>query len=157
MATQARSYEAFQAAETAGVRREGADPYRLRPIPNESVYFYRKTIDNSRVVRQADPRGGARCWRWVATTSAITLLLVALLLPDMYGLVAGYRIESLREEQNRLLALKAEVEVQEARVLSPDNLVELADLQEFVDPSPGQVVRLTPAGDGSLAWNARKK
>ncbi len=31
------------------------DAYQLRALPNDDVYFYCKRIDNSRLVRQADP------------------------------------------------------------------------------------------------------
>ena len=31
------------------------DPFLLRALPNDAVYFHAKKIDNSRVVRQADP------------------------------------------------------------------------------------------------------
>jgi hypothetical protein len=157
MATQANSFENFEAEAGSGgsarrrVRREKADPYRLRPIPNEEIYFYKKVIDNSRVMRQADPRGRARCWRWIATTAAGTLLLAALLWPGVYGMAAGYQIESLKVEQQRLLAERSALEAEEASLLSPEKLEELARQQNFIDPAPTQVVYLPPAADSSLA------
>jgi hypothetical protein len=36
-------------------RAQAADPCLLRALPNDDVYFYSKKIDNSRVIRQADP------------------------------------------------------------------------------------------------------
>jgi hypothetical protein len=41
--------------------------------------------------------------------------------------------------------------LEEARLLSPARLQELAEQRRFVPPAPGQVVRLNPKGDGSLA------
>jgi hypothetical protein len=160
MATQATFYDRFEAAAEPGLgaqhstRRGKADPYRLRPLPNEDIYFYRKAIDNSRVVRQADPQARARCWRWIATTSAGTLLLLALLWPNVYGMLAGYQIESLKDKQQSFLAERAELEVAEARLLSPERLEKMARTQEFIDPAPEQVVFLHPQADGSLALNA---
>jgi hypothetical protein len=159
MATQATSYDRFEAAAELEVgarqrpRKEKADPYRLRPLPNESIYFYRKTIDNSRVVRQADPQARSRCWRWIATATAGTMFLFALLWPNVCGLLAGYQIESLKTEQQRLLAERAELEVAEARLLSPERLERMAQTQEFIDPAPEQVVFLQPKADGALALN----
>jgi len=157
MATQANSFENYEADAGNGgtargrVRREKSDPYRLRAIPNEEIYFYRKVIDNSRVMRQADPRARSRCWRWIASTTAVTLLLAALLWPGVYGMAAGYELESLKVEQQRLLAERSELEAEEASLLSPEKLEELARQQDFIDPAPAQVVYLPPAADGSLA------
>lgn len=163
MATQATLYDRFEAAAEpeAGARqpsrKEKTDPYRLRPLPNESIYFYRKAIDNSRVVRQADPRARSRCWRWIATATASTLFLFALLWPNVYGLLAGYQIESLKAAQQRLVAERAELEVAEARLLSPERLERMARTQEFIDPAPEQVVFLQPKADGALALNVPAK
>jgi hypothetical protein len=161
MASQATSYDRFEAeAEPAAqqaVRRERADPYRLRALPNEEIYLYRKAIDNSRVVRQADPQSRARCWRWIATTSAATLLLLAILWPNVYSIQAGYQIESLKEQHQLLLAERAELEVAEARLLSPERLEMMAQTQKLVDPAPEQVVFLRPKADDSLAMNVRAK
>lgn len=155
MATQATSYDRFEAEAAARQRsrKEKADPYRLRPLPNESIYFYRKAIDNSRVVRQADPRARSRCWRWIATAMASTMFLFALLWPNVCSLLAGYQIESLKADQQRLLAERAELEVAEARLLSPERLERMARRQEFIDPAPEQVVFLQPKADGALALN----
>ena len=36
-------------------------PYELRALPHESVFFYRKAIDNTRLVREADPQSRGAC------------------------------------------------------------------------------------------------
>ena len=157
MATQASSFERFETgagwgepAAEAGRRRK-AEPCGLRPVPNEEIYFFRKAIDNSGVVRQSDPQTRARCWRWIATTAAGTVVLAALLWPNVYGMVTGYQIEELKLRQQRLIAERSELELLEARLLSPERLEELARAQDFIDPAPAQVVHLAPQPDGSLA------
>jgi hypothetical protein len=35
---------------------------RVRAFANEDIYFFVKRIDNSRVVRQADPMARGICW-----------------------------------------------------------------------------------------------
>jgi hypothetical protein len=140
-----------------GVRSERADIYRLRQLPNEDVYFHRKAIDNSRVERQVDPEGRAQCWWLIAATCLTTLLLIAGLWPQVHGVLAGYQIESLKQEQQRLVADRAALQLQEETLLSPERLEELARMQEFIDPAPGQVVYLNPKPDGSLALNVPAK
>jgi cell division protein FtsL len=159
MATQATFYSRFGLIAESGtiplpaVRREQPDLFRLRPLPNEDVYFYRKVIDNSRVVRQADPQARTRCWRYIVTSCMATLLLIGLLWPSVYGILAGYQIESLKQEQQQLVEKHSELELQEAALVSPERLEELARIQKFIDPAPQQVVYLNPKADGSLALN----
>ena len=161
MATQPNPFDGFEAGGNATPPRntggDSADADLLRQLPNETIYFYQKTIDNSGVVRQDDPKARARCWRRVALTTAGTLVLAAFLWPNVYSILAGYRIESLKQDQARLIAQRASLEVQEARLLSPERLQELAPNLEFLDPGPGQVVYLNPKPDGSLAWNQESK
>ena len=49
------------------------------------------------------------------------------------------------------MAERASLDLEEARLLSPEKLEELAASQEFIDPAPDQVVYLPPPADGSLA------
>jgi hypothetical protein len=160
MATQANSYDGFEAAEGMGgapPRTERTDMNRVRALPNEDIYFYRKSFDNSGVVRLPDPVAGARCWRRVAVTTAGTVALAAFFWPALYGMLSGYQIEQLRRQQERLIAENTSLEVDEARMMSPERLQQLAPGLEFSDPSPGQVVFLNPKPDGSLAFNSKSK
>jgi hypothetical protein len=159
MATQANSFDTYSTGAAWGNSAphkgtgEDCGSFELPPVPNQAIYFYRKPIDNSHVVRQADPDERARCLRWIATATAGTFLLVALLWPNVYGMLAGYQVESLRVDQQRLVAERASLDLEEARLLSPEKLEELARTQQFIDPAPQQVVYLPPAPDGALALN----
>lgn len=163
MATQATWYGRYGVAAQTGVstasdvRRARMEAYRLRALPNEDVYFYRKAIDNSRLVREANPQANARCFRVIATTTALTLLLLMLLWPKAYGIIAGYQIESLKLEQQKLRVEQRALEIEEAKLLSPERLEQMAKYQQFIDPAPGQVVYLNPKADGSLAMNVPSK
>ena len=162
MASQAKSFDdQTRAGWTDTARHEGAGrkaaSYRLPPIPNEEIYLYRKPIDNSGVVRQSDPKARARCWRWVATATAVTVLLAGMLWPGAHALLAGYQIESLKATQQTLRAELASLELEEARLLSPEKLDEMAREQQLIDPAPDQIVQLAPAPDGSLARNLKSK
>jgi hypothetical protein len=146
------------AAETGrpSEKRSPADLYRLRAIPNEDVFFFMKPIDNARVVREADPVAPGRCWKLIGATCAAAVLFIGLLLPGAYSLLAGYQIQNLRDQQRELLNQKAVLELEEAKLVSPERLQQLAEMQEFVDPAPGHVVYL-PSQEGSLALNVPKK
>jgi hypothetical protein len=118
------------------------EPYAVPFFPNEDVYFYVKRIDNSGVAREMDPATHRVCWSLIGSTFAVAMLVMGLLLPTLYGLVAGYRIEALRHEKDRLDLERASLELQESRLMNPARLEELAKIQRFVDPAPQKVVRL---------------
>jgi len=127
----------------------------LRAFANEEIYFFVKRIDNSRVVRQADPKAGGVCWKMIGSVGIAAMLLIGVLLPSAYGLLAGYQIQSLREEAKRLSGQQASLELQEAKLLSPARMEELARMQQFIDPEPQKVVYLDSKDGSSLALNKK--
>ena len=118
------------------------DTYILRAIPNDDVYFFVKKIDNTQVVREADPAANRACWKAFWTVVAGAALVVCLLAPSLYGLLSGYRLEALREEQQRLKVQEAAMELQETKLTSPARMAELANSQKLVDPAPQRLVYL---------------
>jgi hypothetical protein len=132
-------------------------PAPVRPFANEDIFFYVKRIDNSRVVRAADPQAREACWKLIGSVVAAAVLLIAVLLPGAYGLLAGYQIQTLREDAHRLANERASLELQEAELLSPARMEELARTQQFVDPAPQKVVYLDGQSDAQVAQNAEQR
>ncbi len=130
---------------------EHEDPFEVPAFPNEDVYFYVKHINNSHVLREADPAARRTCWKLIGSSLTIATLVIGLLLPGLYGLVAGYRLEALRQEKDHLLLDRANLEYQESKLLDPARLEELAKLQQFVDPASTKVVYLDEKSDQVLA------
>ena len=121
------------------------------------MYLYVKHIDNSRVLREADPAARKACWRLIGSSFAFAVLVIGLLLPSLNRLMAGYRLEALRQEQQRLELDRAALELAETKLLSPARLEELARTQRFVDPAPEAVVYLDGnKSDAVLAKAVRK-
>lgn len=140
-----------------GPGNEDPGDYRQRLIPYEDVYFFRKKVDNSRLVRQPDPQARKKCWKTIGVSSLGALVLMGLLLPSMLGMVAGYQVHALQQKRAELLNQRVALELDEARLLSPDRLAEAAIRMQFVDPAPGQVQFVNPKPDGSLALNVQPK
>jgi hypothetical protein len=126
----------------------------VRPFANEDIFFHIKRIDNSRVVRAADPQARQDCWKMIGSVVMAAVLLVAVLLPGAYSLLAGYQIQTLRQEAHKLANEQASLELKEAELLSPARMEELARDQQFVDPAPQKVVYLDGQGDAQVAQNA---
>src|SRR6478672_6285474 len=105
------------------------DQFALRTLPNEDIYLFVKAIDNGRVVRQADPKARVACWRFIMSSGVAVTLLIGILLPSAAARIAGYQTETLRQEQQLLLSEKANLELEEARLLSPERLEQVARQQ----------------------------
>ena len=127
------------------------DPFELRALPGEEVYFHRKKINNERLVREPDPQARGTCWSAIGTAGLALALLAGVLAPNVASRIAGYRLEALRAEQRRLLDEKQVLEVQEAELLSPARLARLAKERNLGTPAPGQVVHVNGKGDGTVA------
>jgi hypothetical protein len=113
------------------------EAFRLRMFPGEDVYVFVKRIDNSRVARQADPKN-KRAWRAIAASCAVAIFLTGMLLPQVYNLLSGYKIEELRNQRLHLEAQRDTLEFQEFGLLSNENLQKIADEHKFLDPSLSQ-------------------
>jgi len=133
-----------------------ANPFRLRALPNEDIYFFVKRIDNSRILRQKDPRAARECWSAIGAFAVLAVLLAGALAPTVWGTFAGYQVQALKQERQRLIDERSTLEVQEAALLSPARLEKLAKAQRLLEPAPGQVIHLDPHSDGSMAMNLTK-
>jgi cell division protein FtsL len=118
---------------------------RVPVFANDDIYFFVKHVDNSRVVRAEDPEARGACWKMIGSVVAAAVLLVAVLLPSAYSLLAGYQVQSLKVEAERLETEHASLELKEAALLSPARMEELARMQQFIDPAPDKVVYLDGA------------
>ena len=159
MATIANIFDRFNSSNSAAAEeavahtRELSDVYRLRSLPNEDVYFYTKRIDNSRVVRQADPRANQNGLRVFGGASLVAALVIAILVPSGYGLMAGFKVNALMQENRQLMNERTRLQLEEAKLVSAEHLQELAEKTDLQAPKPSQVIYVAPKSDSSLALN----
>jgi len=116
-----------------------ADSCRLRPIANEDVFLFAKRIDNSGVVRAADPLARRARSRSVATGFVAAMLVIAGLVPSAYNTMAGFTVQTLEKEQNKLRRERAALDLNEAKLLNPARLEQLAKSLKMMEPVPQQV------------------
>ncbi|MGA2040316.1 MAG: hypothetical protein ABSH42_13650 [Bryobacteraceae bacterium] len=130
------------ASAASRAARPGKNFDGLRALPLDDVLFFSKRIDNSRLERAADPRARGACWSAVGAASLLLVLLTGTLAPTLAGRLEGYRLEALKGEERQLLDERRTLELQEAELLSPDRLQQVAEKQNLVTPKAGQVVHL---------------
>lgn len=116
-----------------------ADSCRLRPIANEDVFLFVKRIDNAAVVRAADPLARRARSRSVVTGFLAAVLVIAGLVPAAYNTMAGFTLQSLRQEQETLKQQRAVLDLEEAKLLSPARLEGLAKSLKMTEPIPQQL------------------
>ncbi len=135
--------------------RAQADPFKLRALPNDNIYFYAKRVDNSRVVRQADPGARGECWSAVGAAGILLLLGASIIAPHAGAVLEGYKLESLKQERQTLLNERRDLDVREAELLSPERLNALAEKHSLTTPAGDQVIHLDAAAptDASFASN----
>jgi hypothetical protein len=126
---------------------------RLRPLANEDVYLFVKRIDNTSVVRAADPIARRKSVGAVATGFAAALFVIAGLFPAAYNTMEGYHIQQLRQEQEQLRQQRATLSYAEAQLLSQESLNKMAAKLKMVDPTPQQVQFL----EGPVKHEARNR
>jgi cell division protein FtsL len=153
VATSVEGREAIRAQEWREPIRAQVDPFRLRSLPNDQIYFWSKRIDNSRVVRQNDPAARGECLSAMAAAVLLVVLAVSIIAPRAALMMEGYKLESLKVEHQTLLDQKRELEVREASLLSPQRLVELAKANNLASPGVDQVIHLQGQSDVSYASN----
>lgn len=132
------------------------DPFRLRSLPNEDVFFFCKKVNNARLVREADPHSRSECWSAIGAAVALVALIAGAMAPSAASTMAGYRLQELKQEEQRLLDERRVLDLEEARLLNPARLQELARAGQLSVPAPGQVIRLDPKADGALALNVNR-
>ena len=123
----------------------------LRALPHEDVFFYCKKIDNSRLVREADPKAGPACWNVLGAACLAVVSLAVASAPKVATTMEGYKLEALRTEEQRLLDERRALDLQEAQLLSPERLEILARKQNLVTPGNDQVFHLETRPDGTVA------
>jgi hypothetical protein len=127
------------------------DPFQLRSLPHDDVYMYVKKIDNSRLVREADPQSHSACWSAIGAACLMLVVLTGAFAPTAMTTLAGYKLEALHSEERRLIEEGRNLDLQEAELLSPARLDQLAHKNNLTTPSTNQVIHLDkPAGEVAM-------
>ena len=130
-----------------------ATSYKLRALPNDDIYFFTKRVDNTGLVRQADPKARGECWKAIGAACVLACLLGGVMTPHITGTLAGYKLQTLKAEHQVLVDQRRVLDTQEAALLSTTNLNRLAEKNKLASPTARQVVHLEPHPENSMAMN----
>lgn len=115
-------------------------------------FYFQKVIDNSRVVKVADPQRRREIRMFSAVLAAFFLLAMFYAWQHFRSIEYGYQIEAQKAEHDRLVELNRTLKLEEASLRDPGRIDVLARQMGLESPHPGQVQRLDadPSSDGAV-------
>jgi len=105
-------------------------------------FYFRKVIDNSRLVKVVDPQRRRELRMFSASVAALFVLMMFYAWQHFSAIEYGYRIESQKSERDRLVELNRRLKLEEASLRDPGRIDVLARQMGLEAPQPGQMVRL---------------
>jgi len=105
-------------------------------------FYFHKTIDNSRVVKIADPRRKREIRIFSASMAALFLLVLFYAWQHFSAVQYGYKIEAQKTQRDQLVEQNRALKLEEAGLRDPGRIDTLARQMGLESPQPGQVVRL---------------
>jgi len=120
----------------------------ITPVARRSVagitpeFYFQKTIDNSRLVKVADPQRRREIRMFSAVIAFFFLLAMVYTWQHFRSLEYGYQIETQKTEHDRLVELNRNLKLEQALLRDPGRIDVLARQMNLEPPHPGQVIRL---------------
>jgi cell division protein FtsL len=108
------------------------------------VYFA-KNIDNSRVVRVADPRRTREMAMFLVAVCCLFALVMTYAWQHFSAIEYGYRIEALQAQKAGLLEINHALRLEDASLHDPGRIDQLARQMGLQSPTAGQVIMLDTA------------
>lgn len=113
--------------------------------------YFRKSIDNSRLIKLEDPRREREMKHFSIALCCLFLLVMTYALQHFRAIEYGYKIESLRVQRDGLLEMNHALRLEEASLRDPERIDLMARKLGMQSPQPGQVIRLDADGSEGAA------
>lgn len=111
--------------------------------------YFRKSIDNSRLVKVEDPRREREMKFFGFALCCLFLLVMGYALQHFRAIEYGYKIEALRSQRDGLVEMNRALRLEEASLRDPGRIDVMARKLGMQSPQPGQVVRMDVAADAT--------
>jgi len=119
--------------------------------------YFRKRIDNSRLVKVEDLRREREMRVFGVTLCFLFLLVMGYALQHFRAIEYGYKIETLRAQRDGLAGMNQALRLEEASLRDPERIDAVARKLGLQAPSPGQVIPMDAVGDASTPVMASNK
>src|SRR5215468_2910794 len=109
--------------------------------------YFNKTIDNSRLVKVADPKRAREIAMFSISLGVLFLFTMIYAWQHLSSIEYGYKIEAQKIERDALLEQNRGLRLQEASLRDPERIEQLAARMGLVAPQAGQVMHLEATAD----------
>ena len=104
--------------------------------------YFRKNIDNSRLVKVEDPRRAREMRNFVIALCFLFALVMGYAWQHFRAIEYGYKIEALRVQRNDLIDISRALRLEEASLRDPGRVDVIARKMGLQPPQPGQVIQM---------------
>ena len=111
--------------------------------------YFRKTIDNSRLVKVEDPRREREMRQFGLALCCLFLLVMGYAVQHFRAIEYGYKIEGLRSQREDLTNMNRALRLEEASLRDPERIDVMARKLGLQSPQPGQVLHMDATTDAS--------
>jgi cell division protein FtsL len=115
-------------------------------VGTPEIYF-RKTIDNSRLIKVEDPRREREMRFFGIALCCLFLIVMGYALQHFRAIEYGYKIESLRSQRDGLAGMNQALLLEESSLRDPERIDVMARKLGLQAPDPGQVIRMDAGSD----------
>jgi cell division protein FtsL len=109
--------------------------------------YFRKSIDNSRLVKVEDPRREREMKFFGFALCCLFLLVMGYALQHFRAIEYGYKIEALRSQRDGMVEMNRALRLEEASLRDPERIDVMARRLGMQSPQPGQVMRMDASAD----------
>jgi len=102
--------------------------------------YFRKRIDNSRLVKVEDPRREREMRMFGIALCLLFALVMGYALQHFRAIDYGYKIEALRSQREGLAGMNQALRLEEASLRDPERIDAMARKLGLQAPDPGQVI-----------------
>lgn len=127
---------------------------KAMPLGTPEIFF-QKQIDNSRLVKAADPRRTREMAQLFVAVACLFILSMVYALQHFSAIEYGYKIEAQKKQREEMIELNRGLRLEEASLRDPERIDVLARRMGLTAPQAGQVQHLEVNGDLSVPVMAR--
>jgi cell division protein FtsL len=110
-------------------------------------FFFPKAIDNSRLVKAADPVRVREMRLFSAAVAVLFSLVMIYGLQHFSAIESGYRVEAEKQMRDQLREDNRQLRLTEAQLTQPGRIDSMARQLGLAEPQPGQVIHPTARPD----------
>ena len=140
----ARIARAFDAVLPARAATKVVPRAVTQPVarPGTPEIYFARPIDNSRLVKVADPARSRELAQFTVACVVLFLLMMVYAWQHFSAVEYGYKIEQLRGQRDSLQEVNRELRLEEAALRDPERIDQLAHKLGLASPQVGQVARI---------------